>query len=189
MSPDEILDHLLSVDPLSILPRTGWLMNGVQPAETIAEHCFGVAYLAMLLSDELAQRGEAVDCERVLRMALLHDVAEVRTGDIPMPQKTPEIDAALHHLESEIVKKILPPRYREYWLEAERGESLESRIVKAADKLQMMAKVHVYERQRGASLEEYWQNPANFKDRGLPLVREIFEAIARRSERELPAGC
>ena len=37
----------------------------------------------MMLADEVKTRGLEVNCERVLRMALLHDWAETRVGDMP----------------------------------------------------------------------------------------------------------
>jgi putative hydrolase of HD superfamily len=37
----------------------------------------------MLLADEIKSRGLDVDIERVLKMALLHDWAEARVGDMP----------------------------------------------------------------------------------------------------------
>ena len=49
----------------------------------MAAHSFGVCVAAMLLADELLAQGVVVDAEKVLRMALLHDWAEVRVGDMP----------------------------------------------------------------------------------------------------------
>lgn len=181
-----IIDITQALDPLCDLPRTGWLLRGIRPAESIAAHCYGVAVVAMLMVDALRGEGEVVDGERVLRMALLHDAAEARTGDIPMPNKTPGVDAALHEVERAVIADMLPEDLGALWLEAERHDSLESRIVKAADKLQMMIKVLVYEKQGHAGLEEFWNNPKNFRDAGIPLARSIFEAIAARAGRTLP---
>src|SRR6185436_9489644 len=56
------------------------LPNGT---ESVAAHSFGVCVTAMLLADEVKARGQEIDCERVLRMALLHDWSEARVGDMP----------------------------------------------------------------------------------------------------------
>ncbi len=106
---ERILVTMLGIDPLADLPRTGWLMSGVRPCESIADHSFGVAFLAMLLVDALRAEGVTVDGERVLRMALVHDAAEARTGDVPMPNKTPRMTEALHELEETLVRELLPP--------------------------------------------------------------------------------
>ena len=72
------------------------------------------------------------------------------------------------------------------WQEAEAGASLEARIVKAADKLQMMIKAHVYERQQRGQLDEFWQNPKNFRDMELPLARRIYDRLCERAGRVRP---
>ena len=43
-------------DRLAALPRTGWLLRGVSPAESIAEHTLGVALVASMLVDDLRTR-------------------------------------------------------------------------------------------------------------------------------------
>ena len=65
---------------LKQLYRQGWLRRGVPPerCESIAEHSFGVAVLALWL----AQAQPELDADKVVRMALLHDLGEVYAGDI-----------------------------------------------------------------------------------------------------------
>src|ERR671916_2692003 len=75
---------LLELQRLKRLDRTGWVLRGRPPgAESVAAHSYGVALAAMLLADEVRARGVEVDVGRVLRIALLHDLAEARTGDMP----------------------------------------------------------------------------------------------------------
>jgi putative hydrolase of HD superfamily len=181
-----LVDTVLALDPLSDLPRTGWLMRGVRPCESIADHSYAVAVVVMMLVDALRGEGVTIDGERALRMALVHDAAEAKTGDVPMPNKNPAMTAALHTLEGELVKRLLPHGMQEVWREAETGESIEARVVKAADKLQMMCKVLVYERQHRGHLAEFWQNPKNFDDRGIAVAREAFIELAYRAGRQIP---
>jgi 5'-deoxynucleotidase YfbR-like HD superfamily hydrolase len=112
------IDTLLRLDPLADLPRTGWVLRGVADPESIADHSFGVAVVAMMLTDALRAQGETVDGERVLRMALLHDSPEAATGDVPLPGKTPALSAALADLEADLADELLPASLREYWREA-----------------------------------------------------------------------
>ena len=177
-----IVETLLRIDPMWDLPRTGWLLRGVRPCESIAEHSYGVAFVTMLLVDALREEGEQpVDGERALRMALLHDIGEARTGDVPMPQKTESVARALHALEAEIVEGMVAPTLAERWREAEAGESLEARIVKAADKIQLMAKARAYRAQGRGDLSEFWENDRNFNARGLAIAEEVF-ALLREPE-------
>lgn len=184
---EAILETMLQLDPLSDLPRTGWLLRGIRPCESIADHSFGVAFLSMLLVDALRAEGTAVDGERVLRMALVHDAAEARTGDVPMPNKTARMNEALHELEATLIRGLLPVDLHETWTEVETGDSLEARVVKAADKAQMMIKALAYERQKRGQLDGFWSNPKNFDDRGLPIARDLFRALAAAAGREVPA--
>lgn len=187
-SAERILQTMLGLDPLADLPRTGWVLRGVRPCESIADHSFGVAFLAMLFVDAIRAEGGAIDGERTLRMALVHDAAEARTGDVPMPNKTPRMTEALHELESTLVRELLPPGQHEVWADVEHGESLEARVVKAADKAQMMIKALAYERQKRGQLDEFWSNARNFDDRGVAVARELFAALAAAAGRELPAA-
>ena len=183
---DRIIDTVIGLDTLADLPRTGWLLRGVRPCESIADHSYGVALVVMLLVDALRAEGQQVDGERALRMALVHDAPEARTGDVPMPSKTAGLDAALRELEGSLVDALLPAPQRDDWRAMAAGDSLEARIVKAADKIQMMIKALCYERQQRGDLAEFWAHPKNFDDRGLPLAREVFDAICARAGRPSP---
>jgi putative hydrolases of HD superfamily len=181
--PSELIAITQLLDRLAALPRTGWLLRGVTDVESIAEHSFGVAVVAMMLVDDLRARGEVeIDGERVLRMALLHDAAEVFTGDIPMPAKTKELDEALERAEHAAVARALPQGYVNLWREAETGASVEARVVKAADKVQMLVKALTYEEQRRGKLDEFWANRKNRRHMGLELARAVFEELERRAE-------
>ncbi|MEM9072822.1 MAG: HD family hydrolase [Myxococcota bacterium] len=186
MTADEIIDALLALDPLADLPRTGWVLRGVASPESIAAHSHGVAVVVMLLVDALRSQGEEVDGERALRMALVHDAPEAATGDVPMPVKSTALNEALKAAEGELAGRLLPAASAALWREAEEGASLEARVVKAADKIQMMIKLLMYTAQGRGRLDEFWENPANLRDCGLPIAREIYAAIFRRAGRPLP---
>jgi len=167
------------LDRLAALPRTGWLLRGVASPESIAEHSFGVCVVATLLVDDLRARGMTVDGERVLRMALVHDAAEVFTGDIPMPAKTDKLDVALEEAEAMLLARVLPSAQLALWQEAEAGTTLEARIVKAADKVQMLVKALTYEQQRRGRLDEFWLNTKNRRHMDLDFARELFAELER----------
>jgi putative hydrolase of HD superfamily len=179
---ERIVDTLVGLDPLADLPRTGWLLRGVRPCESIADHSYFVALTVMLLVDALREEGVSVDGEKALRMALVHDAPEAKTGDVPMPQKTPRVDAALEELEGILITQLVPEPQQRAWREAEDGQSLEARIVKAADKIQMMTKALVYGRTGRGDLAEFWINDKNFPDKGLAIAREVHAVLRARHE-------
>ena len=179
MTPAQLVDLLVNLNPLSELPRTGWVLRGVANPETIAAHSHGVAVVAMCIVDALREAGETVDGERVLRLALLHDAPEAATGDVPMPVKTPGLQSALKAAEGALADRLLG-RYAEAFHEVEKKESLEARIVKASDKIQMMIKLLCYTKQGRGSLEEFWDNPANQRHADLPFAKQVYAEILRR---------
>src|ERR1041384_4578379 len=79
-----MLSTLIELQRLKRLDRTGWTLRGFpNGTESVAAHSFGVGVTAMLLADEVRAHGVSIDVEQVLRIALLHDWAEARVGDMP----------------------------------------------------------------------------------------------------------
>ena len=74
---DRIIDFLFEVGMLKRTPRSGWQFLG-SGAESVAEHVYRTAMIALVLS----RADETVDADRVVRMALVHDLPEARTGDL-----------------------------------------------------------------------------------------------------------
>jgi hypothetical protein len=68
---------------LKSVPRTGWLDRGLDSlrVESVADHSFGVALLAWICALQRQAEGAEIDPERVLKLALIHDLAEAETGD------------------------------------------------------------------------------------------------------------
>lgn len=175
------LDLLLELQALDRVPRMGWVLRGVADAESVAEHSFHVALLVWLLAQEIPE----VDAGHAVGMALLHDLAEVRLGDLPrtagryLPSgaKTAAEQAA----EAELLAP-LPAATQALVDEYRAGESPAARLVKACDKLQLMVKVSAYEGWGVGALEKFWRNPDNFADGGFAPVRELFDALRARRE-------
>ncbi len=73
---DNMVQALLESVKLKDVTRAGWIRADVSSAESVAAHSWGVAWLVALLCPP------ELDRERALSLALIHDLAEVRTGDI-----------------------------------------------------------------------------------------------------------
>lgn len=184
------LVHELSV--LKNLPRSGWRIRGLKDCESVADHCFRMSALAMILSDMLAQTGVKIDTARVMRMALLHEFAESRVGDIPFPAMRHIPHEVKRTAEQEAIEAMvaglgsLGEEYLKLWLEFEEGDSLEGQLVRAADKLEMMIQAAEYEAIGYQSLSDFWLNTANMKDFAVhPMIGEIMALlVARRLEKK-----
>lgn len=59
-------------------PRTGWHFCGIKSPESVAEHSFRTAFIAILLAGL-----EGADPARAAYLAVIHDTQEARIGDIP----------------------------------------------------------------------------------------------------------
>ena len=61
MDAEKTLQLLFHANRLKVIPRVGWQMRGVFHPESVAEHTFCVAFLAMILADsierEISRRG------------------------------------------------------------------------------------------------------------------------------------
>lgn len=175
---------------LKAIPRTGWLLRGVREVESVAAHSFGTALIAMLLADRARELGQPVNVERVLRMALLHDLTEARTGDLPATIKQYFDKATLQTADENIAAEMLAPLgeagelYQEIWLEYEARTSPEARIVKAADKLDLLLQAYEYEKGGARGLHEFWQNSeTDFSALALDeLLIELVEELKQQRD-------
>jgi putative hydrolase of HD superfamily len=131
----------------------------------------------MMLADEVKARGLEVDCERVLRMALLHDWAETRVGDMPRTatnyfgadvRKAAETTAF-----ADVVSGVGPsePEYKALYHDYEQRSSLEARLVKAADVIDLLIQAYALEHSGAKGLDEFWQ-VAHDADFQLPTVAQ-----------------
>jgi putative hydrolase of HD superfamily len=181
---DHLLDLLLELQILDRVPRSGYFLRGVTEAESVTEHCWHVLFLVWVLG----RRVDEVDTQRAMEIALVHDLAELRVGDLPRTASRYFPEGAKKTAEMAAMGEILAPlpdSALELYAEYEAGETPEARLVKACDKLQLMIKVNVYESWGSAGLREFWDNPENFPDGGFAPVRELFEALRQRRRERL----
>lgn len=181
-----MLATLIELQRLKRLERTGWTLRGLpNGTESVASHSFGVAVTAMLLADEVRVRGLEVDCERVLRMALLHDWAETRVGDMPKTANTYFGAAARKDAETlafaDIVSgiRVGSSEYKTLYEEYEQRSSVEARLVKAADVIDLLVQAYALERSGAKGLDEFWEvaHTAEFQ---LPAVaHEVVSEVLK----------
>ena len=77
-----ILKFLIEVGKLKNIKRRGIMFYGVKDAETTAEHSFRMTIVAWILGEIANEKGENLNLEKVIKMALCHDLCEVYSGDI-----------------------------------------------------------------------------------------------------------
>jgi len=183
-----MLSTLIELQRLKNLGRTGWTLRGLPAGtESVAAHSFGVTVTAMMLSDELAARGTMVDMERLLRMAVLHDWSEARLGDLP--KTATEYFGADTRKQAELVAfddvigglDAGETLYRQLYEDYERRASLEARLVKAADVIDLLVQVLALERAGARGLDEFWEvaHEGNFELQGVAqeVIKEVLQSL------------
>lgn len=179
-----LLDLFLEVQMLDRIPRSGYVLRGVAEPESVTEHVWHVLFMVWTLGPRI----DGIDVGRAVEIALVHDLAELRIGDLPRTSSHYFPEGAKKAAEAAAMADVLaplPPRALALYDEYQLGKSPEARLVKACDKLQLMLKVAVYERCGAGMLAEFWDNPDNFPDGGFPAVRELFEELRARRNAEV----
>ncbi len=138
---EDFLSKLLSLthisENLKREKRHSWLSNGDH--ESVAEHSYRMALMVYLIAPKLEF---TVNTEKVLKMALIHDLVEAYTGDCPdFEVKSAEQVNSKFLAEEQAIEKAgellglqeLPA----LWHEFERGETREAQLVRAIDRLEM----------------------------------------------------
>lgn len=191
--------------------RTGWLDRGVPPAEAeaVAGHSYNTALLAWAGALERQAAGVAIDPNRVLHLALLHDLAEATTGDAPpydVSAVPAEADAEARrafldrrHIRDEEAQarkraaedaamggllRMLPAavreRFADLWGELRDGASAEARFVKQIDRLETFLQSRVYlQEQPDLPVESFRREIAETIDD--PLLAAIRDAALASS--------
>jgi putative hydrolase of HD superfamily len=166
----QIVSVLIELQRLKRLDRTGWVLRGfANGTESVASHSFGVSVTAMLLADELLAQGVAVNVEKVLRIALLHDWAEARVGDMPRTATLYFGSEARKQAETAAFSDLTEPLdqdgqtavYSSLYHEYEERSTLEARLVKAADVIDLLVQALALERAGGRGLDEFWEVAEN----------------------------
>lgn len=133
MNPGELLKILNVAEKLKCNTRHCYTSSGRH--ESVAEHCWRTALMAMLLESEFPQ----ADMNKVIKMILIHDLGEAFTGDIPCFNKTSKDEVNESNVLDDWVKTFPEPEQK-LWLElyAEMNalETQEAKIYKALDKME-----------------------------------------------------
>ncbi|NJE12251.1 HD family hydrolase [Thermococcus sp. LS2] len=171
----------LEIGKLKRLPRMGWLLRGIPNPESVADHSFRVAFITLLLADELKEKGININVEKALKIALLHDLGESKITDLPLEaqryiDKKKAEKKAVMELLLEVGDKSF--EYFKLFEEYEEESSLEGRLVKFADKLEMVLQAYEYEKAGFRDLDEFWSaleylKKSEFCEHFRELINEI----------------
>jgi putative hydrolase of HD superfamily len=158
--------------------------------ESVAEHSWRVLLLAFLMRPYLPS---TLNWERLAEILIIHDIAEARTGDVPIfdanHSKKSEAERAAIHEFRELLPETVGTRIQQLWEEFEAGHTLESRIANALDKLE--AQVQHNEAELSTWLE--WEKNHVFRGfaearRCHPSISALTESIVKEATEKLASG-
>uniref|UniRef100_A0ABK0LXT8 5'-deoxynucleotidase HDDC2 n=1 Tax=Rattus norvegicus TaxID=10116 RepID=A0ABK0LXT8_RAT len=156
-----LLRFLRLVGQLKRVPRTGWVYRNVEKPESVSDHMYRMAVMAMVTRDDRLNK------DRCIRLALVHDMAECIVGDIAPADNIPKEEK--HRREEEAMKEItqlLPEDLRkelyELWEEYETQSSEEARFVKQLDQCEMILQASEYEdmENKPGRLQDFYDSTA-----------------------------
>lgn len=187
MSPnDSPLRSLPHLQALKLLPRMGWLFAGIAHPESVAEHSFVMSWLALLLAEQIntdySTQGltQPLDIAKIAHMALVHDVAESILTDLPKRSTDLLGKQTKHQAEATAMQHLFQQMpngayYVGCWQEYAEAATPEARLVRDADKLEMIHQALCYEQTGQRNLTEFWQAHVWH----YPVSQNLFEELCR----------
>ena len=177
-----LLDFFRTGAALKKIPRQGWIDRlSMGDPESVADHSYMTALVSMVASD---MGWGGCDTGKVLRMALLHDLAEARTGDltpgeIGAQEKRDMEDAAFGRIVEDLPEPVRG-QYLRIWEEYQLRESPEAVLVHQIDRLEMALQAETYRRDGGypeGMIEPFMRTAdADIAD---PRLRDLLAKIIR----------
>ena len=194
-----MIRFLSNLARMKLIPRSGWISHGVslQDIESVADHSFSTCALSLLIADLEVQGGKHVNVERVLRLAILHDLSESLTFDISkeyleyLGERGKVIKAELEHAAwKHITDGLEEPNLRRSYLalqkEFDAERTLEANIVHAADRIDILLQVIQYRRKGypAASLADLWTGTnSKLRFSSVASARRIQQVLIREGRR------
>lgn len=133
MEQRKLIEFLGLIEKLKCNTRHSWTSSGRR--ESVAEHSWRLATMAMLCEDEYP----SLDMNKVIKMCLVHDFGEAVTGDVPAFLKSEEHEKkeqqAIEFLLSKLPIKTAQ-ELRELFCEMNALETDEAKLFKALDNIE-----------------------------------------------------
>lgn len=175
-----LLQFYLLATELKDKIRSGWKVWSIdrERIESVAEHIYGVCILAIAIDSQFELQ---VDLHKIVMMLVLHEVEEIRIGDLtPFDKQTQEERRALGKQAVEEVLNSLDKKvqYMELIEEFEEMKTKESLFAKMCDKLEADIQSKIYCEEGCMNIEKEENQPLLEDKRIQRLLNEGAKSIA-----------
>lgn len=131
--------------------RQGWVLREVTDPESVADHSWGTAMLTLIYGPE-----QNIDVGKAVQIAIVHDLAEVETGDIITRADAADADQPdrdeKQRKEQDAIERITDSlgedRIKTLWRDYENRQSPEAIFVKDMDLVEMCVQALRYEQEQ-----------------------------------------
>jgi len=186
LQPRQLIEFLEIIGKLKSNTRHVWNADGRQ--ESVAEHCWRLSVMALLVAGEFPE----VDITKVIKMCLIHDFGEALTGDIPSFYKT-EQDEEVEDLAVESILSRLPDsiagEFTLLFAEMSDLTTPEAKLFKALDNLEAI--VSHNESPLDTWLDLEFTENLTYGDKNVAFsgyLRELREELKKDSIRKIEEG-
>lgn len=161
---------------LKSVKRAGWVAKaGINDGESVADHSFSMCAIGMALADMMK-----LDAEKVMKMIVLHDLAESAVGDYMPGQMAAKEKVAAEDRAMTKLLACLPAnvqaQYVTTWQEFLAGRTKIARFVHRLDKLEMALQAEKYSREghNEALLQQFFQSAKKIVDIENDILSKIL---------------
>jgi putative hydrolase of HD superfamily len=167
------VEFLFEIGALRLIPRQ-WQRFHLPFVANLTEHHYRVMWLALLI----AAREKKGNTEKIMKMALVHDIAESRTGDVDYLARQYVDRHERKALEHMLDKTPFKKEFLEIFDEYEARKTIEAKIVKDADYLDVDLDL-MEQGDTGHSLQKHWTKQRN------EVGKKLFTKAAQQLQKEI----
>ncbi len=186
ITPERLLRFAFKIGISKKILRSGWVREGVEDPESVAEHSFRLSVLSMIMADFIG-----LDKEKLIKMSLLHDLGEVVTGDIVWSRGHVIDIKKRQDKEKEEAKGISEifglidgsNEYAELYEEMIERRTEEAKIFWQLDKLEMAIQAQEYENSDNKDLGEFFVN-ADLQI-SFPYLKKVMGTLNKKRRRTI----
>ncbi len=150
---ERISKLIFEAGQLKRTPRSGWTLAGIKNPESVAEHSWRASLIGLILA-----KMENADENKVVKMCLLHDLAETRIGDVNRVNDRYIENKGEQKAAEDILSGVFKNDLLEIVEEYDKKETKEAIIAKDADLLEVFVQAKEYKEIGYGSVADWMKN-------------------------------